>query len=397
MNSKLRTLSLFTVAGGLLAASLVMNRATPDAPTPTPVVEPPAPIAATPAARPVVQIALLLDTSGSMNGLIEQAKSQLWRIVNQFGTARRDGARPRLQIALYEYGNSGLSAESGWIRRVSPFTEDLDALSEALFGLSTNGGDEFCGLAVRTAVTELDWSPDPDAVKLVFVAGNEEFDQGPVAPKAALRLAADKGITVNTIYCGAAGDSIASGWRAGAAFADGRFLTIDHNAVVAHVDAPQDDEIARLGGELNETYVPFGRHGATGSARQQAQDSNAHKTMKGTALQRSISKSSAYYSNATWDLVDAVKEKKVALDALDEGALPAELRGKSESERAEWVKLKAKRRVEIQTRINKLAKQRAEFVAAEKAKSKDAAGRSLDVAVVDLVKTQGSKKGLRFE
>ena len=84
---------------------------------------------------PVVQIAILLDTSNSMDGLIDQARTQLWRIVNEFGRAKRDGRAPQLQVALYEYGKSTLPAEQGYLRMIAPFTTDLDQLSEELFAL----------------------------------------------------------------------------------------------------------------------------------------------------------------------------------------------------------------------------------------------------------------------
>src|SRR5690349_1533334 len=90
--------------------------------------------------KPLVQIAILLDTSGSMEGLIEQAKSQLWRIVNEFAKAKQEGVTPEVQVALYEYGKSSLSQSSGWVRRIQPLTTDLDKISEELFALRTNGG-----------------------------------------------------------------------------------------------------------------------------------------------------------------------------------------------------------------------------------------------------------------
>src|SRR5262245_15502901 len=101
------------------------------------------------APRPVpsprrIQVAILLDTSGSMDGLIDQAKSQLWRIVNELAAARRQGAAARVEIALYEYGKQTVSAEDGFVRRILPFTDDLDRVSEALFALRTNGGEEYC-------------------------------------------------------------------------------------------------------------------------------------------------------------------------------------------------------------------------------------------------------------
>jgi hypothetical protein len=106
-----------------------------------------------------IQLALLLDTSNSMDGLIDQAKSQLWKIVNELAAAKcADGRKPNIKIALYEYGNDGLPSSEGYIRLVSGLTDDLDVISEKLFALSTNGGNEYCGHVINTSLKQLDWS-----------------------------------------------------------------------------------------------------------------------------------------------------------------------------------------------------------------------------------------------
>src|SRR5690606_39380614 len=97
-----------------------------------------------------IPVAILLDTSNSMDGLMNQAKSRLWNIVNTLTTLRYEGQVPNIEIALYEYGNSGLSVESDYIRQVTPLTKDLDLISEQLFGLRTNGGYEYCGAVIRS-------------------------------------------------------------------------------------------------------------------------------------------------------------------------------------------------------------------------------------------------------
>ena len=105
--------------------------------------------------KELIQMAVLLDTSNSMDGLIGQAKSQLWKIVNELAIAKRNGKNPNIEVALYEYGNSSLSSQDGYIRRVLPLTGDLDTVSEKLFGLTTNGGDEYCGMVIDSAVKNL--------------------------------------------------------------------------------------------------------------------------------------------------------------------------------------------------------------------------------------------------
>ena len=105
-----------------------------------------------------VQMAILLDTSGSMDGLIDQAKSRLWKIVNELATARKNGLAPRLQVALYEYGQDGIPAAQAYMRRIVPLSDDLDRISEELFKLRTNGGQEYCGQVIQSAVRGLEWS-----------------------------------------------------------------------------------------------------------------------------------------------------------------------------------------------------------------------------------------------
>ena len=125
-----------------------------------------------------IQVALLLDTSSSMDGLIEQAKSRLWNIVNTLTTLRFNGKTPEIQIALYEYGNDNINASDGYVRLVTPLTADLDLISEKLFALKTNGGLEYCGTVIDKANKQLKWSSNDSDIHLIYIAGNEPFTQG---------------------------------------------------------------------------------------------------------------------------------------------------------------------------------------------------------------------------
>ncbi len=350
--------------------------------------------------RPLVQIALLLDTSGSMEGLIGQAKAQLWKVVNELATAKRDGVHPDLRIALYEYGNSGLAEKDHWIRQVSPFTDDLDRVSEQLFALTTNGGSEYCGAVIARAVDELGWSTAPDDLKLVFIAGNEPFTQGPIDARAAVKKAAAKGISVNTVHCGPQGEGVATGWKDGAVLADGTFLVIDHDRVAADVPAPQDAELARLNGALNATYVPYGAHGAAMKQRQDAQDANAKKLSASSVSTRARSKASGLYKNAGWDLVDAARDGRVKVEALDAAELPPELRTLGAAERKAYVEQKGEERAALQKEIAAVSQARADFLAKEQAKIAKAAQGStdtLDSAMIKAVRAQAKKGRYTFE
>jgi hypothetical protein len=350
-----------------------------------------------PESRPLVQLAILLDTSNSMDGLIAQAKTQLWQIVNEFIAAKQNGETPRVQVALYEYGNSGLSAEKGYVRQVAPLTDDLDKISESLFALKTNGGDEFCGWVIRDAVRDLAWDKSSKVYKAIFIAGNEEFTQGPVRYSTACKSAIEHGVIVNTIHCGDQRAGVDGKWLDGAKLADGKFITIETNAQIANVDAPQDKKIAELNGKLNQTYIGYGQAGAEGKARQVAQDSNAASAPAPASVTaaRAVTKASKNYSNSSWDLLDAVREKKLDVSKAKDAELPEEVRKLEPGKRAEFIEGKQKERDEIQGELKKLTAEREQFVATkQKEQSKD---RRLDQAVAGAVREQAAKKAFVFE
>jgi hypothetical protein len=345
--------------------------------------------------QPVVRIALLLDTSNSMDGLISQAKSQLWAIVNRFDKCSREGKKPRLEIALYQYGNSSLSEGSQWVQMVSGFTSDLDLLSEKLFGLTTNGGEEFCGAVIDRAVQDLSWDRCPGDLSMIFIAGNEPFDQGGVRYPASIAKALEKGIRVNTIFCGGRQEGVQTHWEDGATRGRGGYSYIDQGADPTPINSPYDDEIGKLSMELNTTYVGYGAMGGRGAARQEAMDSAAQGVAPAAAAERAASKASGNYSNSGWDLIDAVKEKKVALKDVKDADLPKELQGKTVAEREVEVEKLSKRRGEVQQQIQALNAKREKFLTEQRAQQQNAPT-TLGDALVTLVTQQAIGEGYEF-
>jgi hypothetical protein len=348
--------------------------------------------------KPLIQIALLLDTSNSMDGLINQAKSQLWKIVNEFVTARQHGVRPKIEVALYEYGNDRLSAKDGYIRKVLGMTSDLDRVSESLFALTTNGGSEYCGQVIKVAGRQLDWSSNRNDLKVIIIAGNEPFTQGPVKYRKAVKGVIKKGVVVNTIHCGPYDVGVKTGWKDGAVLADGQYMNIDQDKAVAHIDAPQDDEIAKLGNELNDTYIPYGDSGGVAYARQATEDGNAEAVAAGSMVNRAVFKSSHSYSNESWDLVDAVNTKSVDLDEVDEKKLPAKMRKMDTKERKKFVEKQVSKRKKIQSKIRKLNKDRETFVAKKQEEMEEETGEaSLDAVMIKSLRTQAVEADFEFE
>jgi hypothetical protein len=344
----------------------------------------------------LVQLAILLDTSNSMDGLIEQAKSQLWKIVNEFNDATQGDKKPVVQVALYEYGNSRLSVASHYIRQILPFTRDLDTVSEELFKLTTSGGEEYCGAVIREALNKLEWDPNGQTYKAIFIAGNEPFDQGPIDPNEASKAAIQRGIVVNTIFCGLRSEGEKTGWQTGAVLAEGRFLSIDQDRAVVHIEAPQDKEITQLSIKLNRTYVTYGREGSAGVAKQLAQDGNAEKYKEaGADVQRALTKSSSNYKNSNWDLVDANKKDGVKIESISETDLPKELRAMAPADRQSYIDKMADERSKLQAEINRLNEDRKKFLA-DKIKEQRAED-TLDDAISRVVREQASKKAIQFK
>jgi hypothetical protein len=312
----------------------------------------------------VVQIAILLDTSGSMSGLIAQAKAQLWQVVNTIARDQVEGQHPDIQVALYQYGTPSLGKETGYIRQCVPLTDDLDKVSDALFKLTTDGGDEYCGWVIKDAVENLKWTAEKGAYKAIIIAGNEPFTQGTVDFHTSCKAAAEKGIIVHTIYCGNEEEGVRTNWKDGATLADGTYSFINQAAAFARASTPQDKELAELSGKLNNTYVPFGAGGKAGAANQAAQDKNAGG-LGGLeiAAERAITKANVAYRNAGWDLVDAVNSGKVALKDLKPEDLPEDMRTLDEKGRTDYLAAKQKERESIQSQIKQLSAEREKYIA----------------------------------
>jgi hypothetical protein len=341
--------------------------------------------------RPTVDVAILLDTSNSMDGLISQAKAQLWTIVQQFSKAKKAGQTPTLRVALFEYGNMGLPASEGYIRQVVPLTDDLDKLSEALFGLTTNGGDEYCGQVIDVAVKSLDWSKEPNGYKAIFIAGNEPFTQGPVDYKDACKLAIARGVVVNTIHCGNGDEGRQGMWQEGAKLAEGESFNIDQDRAVVQIRCPQDEIIIRLNAELNQTYLWYGSEEVRqlNCAKQKDQDANAAGVGASTLSARAAAKATSSYRNLNRDLVDTLREDKEILARVKLEDLPEPMQQMEAGERERYVREMDEKRAKIQEQIAKLTQERDAYLASQPNSEDD----TLGMAVVSTVQKQLTKSG----
>ena len=320
--------------------------------------------------NPKIQAAILLDVSNSMDGLIEQAKAQLWNMVSVMGKARCDGVAPQIEIALYEYGRSSNKVSDGYVKQISPFTSDLDKFSQDLFKLTTNGGDEYCGHVIHTSLNELAWDTSSLNYKVIFIAGNEDFLQGNVLYTTSCAEARKKGVIVNTIYCGDRMQGIKEHWNLAGECGNGSFTNINQDAKVPDIPTPYDTTLIVLNSKLNGTYLYYGADGRTHYARQELMDaSNASLGKEVAAKRATVKASKGLYYNGNWDLLDAVRSDSTFIAKVDMKTLPDSLQNKSRAELQKIVGKKNEERSAVQKEILAVNAQRENFIAAERAKN----------------------------
>jgi len=340
--------------------------------------------------RQTIKVALLLDTSNRMDGLNNQAKTQLWEIINEMSYAKYGIQQPDLEIALYEYGNDRLESSDGYIRQVLPFSNDLDDISEKLFSLVTNGGKEYCGQVINSSIKELDWGIDTNDLKLIFIAGNEPFTQGKINYKEVISDAKEKDIIVNTINCGDYQTGISGKWKDGAELGGGDYMTINQNKEIVHIVTPFDDAIIILNKQLNNTYIYYGNRGKQKFSNQSKQDSNALEINQSVVVKRAVSKSNRLYENASWDLVDKAKKSAIDYSEIDRKKLPVELQKKSDEELKKYVEEQDKIRSKIKVKINELNRKRKIFIAKKQNESMKKG--ALDNVIIQAIKKQAKAK-----
>ncbi len=345
--------------------------------------------------RPI-DLVICLDTSGSMEGLIDSARARLWDIVSSLAKAK---PTPQLRVGLITYGSPSRStAANGWLVKQTDLTSDLDAVYAKMMSLRTDGGDEFVGWALRRSLDWMGWSNDPHALKLVFIAGNESADQA--SDVFNFRYvgedARNRGITINSIYCGDRQWGVRERWDEVASCGGGSYTAIDMSCGTVQIETPHDKLLLELNLKLNATHVPYGSHGAMRKERQHIQDRNAEEMGIASGASRVAAKAGALYDNSGWDLVDGVAKKQVAVRDLKESDLPSEMQAMPVEEREKYVTTQAQARADIQKQITEVNASREKYLRV--ARARNAGGKqALDDAMIDTLQSQAKAKGFKFD
>jgi hypothetical protein len=345
---------------------------------------------------PVIDVVLCLDVSSSMNDLIDSARVKLWDLVNELGTVK---PTPRLRVGLYSYGHREYDVRTGWVRKEVDLTDDLDTVYKKLNALriAPPGSDEYVARVCRAALAEQKWATQKKALKLIFVCGNEPADQDrEVTLESVARTAIEKDVIINTIYCNWSGATAGEvlGWQNLAKRAEGRFAQIDMKRGTVSIATPQDSKLVELSAKLNTTYLAYGTQAVRREklASQTEQDRSAARF--GAAAGRAVSKATALYRNAEWDLVDRLKDDpKFDVTKLSEAELCEEMRKMKPAERALHVKKKLAQREAIQKAIAELSQKRAEYIKQALKKEGKKGDKTFDDAVRAALRQQARQKG----
>ncbi|MFO0878113.1 MAG: vWA domain-containing protein [Gemmataceae bacterium] len=349
----------------------------------------PGPAAPTPAEKkPRVEVVFCLDTTGSMGGLIEGAKSKIWSICNQIAGGKPS---PDLKVGLVAYRDRG----DEYVTRVVELTDDLDAIHTQLKKFQAGGGGdgpESVNQAIDDAVNKIKWSTEKRTLRIIFLVGDApphmDYKDDVKYPDTC-KKAVEKGILINTIQCGTDAEC-ARVWRDVAVKSEGSYAAIPQSGGVVAIRTPYDADLAKLNAELADTTLAYGTMAKRRDA--DAKVAEAKALPAGAAADRAGFGAKAGKGAVKGDLIDDLRERKVDLNRVKDEELPEALRRlKTPKERDDYVKTVEKKRSDIQKKAAELDKKRGTFIAEEIKKTRGKGGDSFDSNVLEMLRKQAKK------
>jgi Mg-chelatase subunit ChlD len=370
-----------------------------DVPAP-PMSEPPPPQAQSQSGQSL-EMVFVLDTTGSMGGLLEGAKQRIWGVVNE---VMQTSSRPSVRIGLVAYRDRG----DAYVTQIVPLTDDLDRVYTALMDYQAGGGGdtpENVRRALADGVHKAGWSqPSQGVAQILFLVGDapphDDYQDEPDTLQT-VSEAIQRGMIVNTIQCGDMRETTPV-WQQIARRGEGQYFAIAQNGGVEVVSTPYDTRLSELGNRLGGTYVAYGggpgadgeKHRADSFAAQAATEEKvATNAAPMAAAERAINK--AYNSRAyAGDLLQDVENGSVKLDAVKAEDLPADLQKLSGEERDKEIQKRLGERKKLREEIVSLSRQRDEHIAAERRK-KSGGQTGFDAAVASALKAQLARKSIK--
>jgi hypothetical protein len=338
---------------------------------------------------PKVDVVFVLDTTGSMSGLIEGAKLKIWSIANSIvgGTPT-----PDLRVGLVGYRDVG----DDYVTRVFDLSGDLDEVYANLMSFAAGGGGdtpEHVNRALHEAVENIEWSTDERTLRILFLVGDApphtDYDDG-FDYKTICQTAVRKDIIINSIQCGGMAETVEF-WREIALLGEGEYAAIAQSGGMRSIPTPMDEELSKLSADLDGTVVAFGDEESV--ARKRKADDMAAEMPAAAVAERGAFKSASGRMGA-YDLIGALESGEVELKDVKKENLPAEMREMNEDEKKAFIEHKQADRDNIRRQIAELSKKRDAFIKAKLAKA--GTEDSFDAQVLSMIRSQAADKGIAY-
>jgi len=352
-----------------------------------------------PPSQKTLEMVFVVDTTGSMGGLIEGAKQKIWSIVNDV-MQRQD--RPKVKVGLVAYRDNG----DAYVTQVLPLSEDLDKVYSTLMDYQADGGGdtpENVRRALAEAVEKAGWTKqNTNTAQIIFLVGDappQNYAQEPDV-LATTAKAVRQNMIVNTIQCGDAPDTRQI-WQQIALRGEGKFFAIAQNGGVQAITTPFDTKLSELANKLGQTFLAYGGGaGIKGEAfrveKQMLQSNTEAKMMSNasTTAQADRALNKAINNDAyAGDLLQSIENESVKLDAVKDEDLPDDLKKLSIDERKKEIEKRLAQRRKIREEILALSKQRDAFI--QEAKKKTGKQDGFDSAVSSALSEQMTRKGIK--
>lgn len=337
---------------------------------------------------PRIEVVFALDTTSSMSGLIDGAKRKIWGLANKLASGE---PRPDIRIGLIGYRDVG----DAYVTKKVAMTDDLDEIYGELMAFSAQGGGdgpEHVNQALSDALHGMQWSDEPNTLRLVFLVGDapphDEYDDGMTAVGLA-EQAKQQGVIINTVRCG--GDSATENvWRQVAAVAGGEYTSIEQDGGMVAVDTPYDQQLQELNRSLSDNVLGWGSaHDKTTNARKMKH----RRAMSPAAAAEAASYAAKSGKMNSEDLLTALDKGKT-LEELPEAELPYELQGKDAAAQRQIVESRRTERDQLNRQILEISKKRDAYLKdAERAAGADDA---FDNKVMDNIAEQAAEIGVSY-
>src|SRR5437016_7912377 len=341
-----------------------------------------------------IEVCFVLDTTGSMSGLIEGAKQKIWSIANEMISAK---PTPELKLGLVGYRDLG----DEYVVKSFQLTDDIDAIYAHLRDFKADGGGdtpESVNEALAEAIEKMPWSQDRKVLKIIFLVGDApphmDYADGPKYPELC-RLAAKKDLIINTVQCGSVAATTPI-WKEIAKSSEGSYAAIAQSGGVAVIATPMDDELAKLNKKIGETLIPYGDAALQREvAAKQAFAESAPASAAADRLSYNARTGKAVQGRG--ELLDALANNEVKLDAIDRKDLPREFQKLTKQEMDARIAKTRAERDSLQKEVQNLARKREVYIQAENKRLAEAGkGDGFDEKVTETIHQQAERKGIDY-